>query len=134
MRGVAARYPAYDSRLGRPVTLEQRIQQCRTDRQGAAPFAAESDELLGLAAYVGLQSRGLPVRVVADGDAARFLTAGEGLFFIRQGQLNLSCSQCHDALSGSKLGGSTIPQGHPNGYPEYRLEWQSIGSLERPHP
>jgi L-cysteine S-thiosulfotransferase len=24
-----------------------------------------------------------------------------------------------------------IPQGQPNGYPEYRLEWQGMGSLER---
>jgi sulfur-oxidizing protein SoxA len=24
-----------------------------------------------------------------------------------------------------------VPQGHPNGYPLYRLEWQSLGSLQR---
>jgi len=24
-----------------------------------------------------------------------------------------------------------IPQGQPNGYPEYRLEWQGMGSLYR---
>jgi len=24
-----------------------------------------------------------------------------------------------------------IPQGHPTGYPVYRLEWQSLGSLQR---
>ena len=24
-----------------------------------------------------------------------------------------------------------LPQGHPNGYPIYRLEWQSVGSLQR---
>src|SRR4051812_12993459 len=58
MRGVAARYPRYDARLGRPVTLAQRIEQCRTERQGAAALSAESDASLGLNAYVGLQSRG----------------------------------------------------------------------------
>ena len=26
---------------------------------------------------------------------------------------------------------ATIPQGHPTGYPVYRLEWQSVGSLQR---
>ena len=30
-----------------------------------------------------------------------------------------------------KLAGAVIPQGHPNGYPEYRLEWQTMGSLTR---
>jgi sulfur-oxidizing protein SoxA len=24
-----------------------------------------------------------------------------------------------------------VVQGHPNGYPLYRLEWQSLGSLQR---
>jgi sulfur-oxidizing protein SoxA len=24
-----------------------------------------------------------------------------------------------------------IPQGHPTGYPLYRLEWQGLGSLQR---
>jgi hypothetical protein len=24
-----------------------------------------------------------------------------------------------------------LPEGHPNGYPIYRLEWQSVGSLQR---
>src|ERR1700749_2110977 len=29
MKGIAARYPAFDPELGRPVTLEQRINLCR---------------------------------------------------------------------------------------------------------
>jgi sulfur-oxidizing protein SoxA len=131
MRGVAARYPVFDTRSGRPVTLAQRIQQCRVDRQGAVGWSVESDALLGLTAYVGLQSRGMPVRVATDGPARPFFEAGAALFTTRQGQLNLSCSQCHDGLAGQRLGGSVIPQGHPNGYPEYRLEWQGMGSLER---
>jgi L-cysteine S-thiosulfotransferase len=24
-----------------------------------------------------------------------------------------------------------VPQGHPTGYPIYRLEWQEVGSLQR---
>ncbi len=35
MKGVAARYPAFDAALGRPVDLEQKINQCRTERQQA---------------------------------------------------------------------------------------------------
>jgi L-cysteine S-thiosulfotransferase len=131
MRGVAARYPRYNAQLSRPITLMQRIEQCRTERQGAPPLPPESDALLGLTAYVGLQSRGMPVEVEIDGPALPFFEAGQALFTARQGQLNLSCSQCHDGLAGQRLGGSVIPQGHPNGYPEYRLEWQGMGSLDR---
>jgi L-cysteine S-thiosulfotransferase len=131
MRGVAARYPMFDTHLGRPITLAQRIEQCRVERQGASPLQPESDALLGLTAYVGLQSRGMPMQVAIDGPARPFLESGEALFNTRQGQLNLSCSQCHDGLAGQRLAGSVIPQGHANGYPEYRLEWQGMGSLER---
>jgi sulfur-oxidizing protein SoxA len=131
MRGVATRYPVFDARLGRPVTLAQRIQQCRVERQGAAPLPPESDALLGLTAYVGLQSRGMPMQVSVDGPARPHYEAGKTLFETRQGQFNLSCAQCHDDLAGQRLAGSVIPQGHPNGYPEYRLEWQGMGSLER---
>jgi L-cysteine S-thiosulfotransferase len=131
MRGVATHYPMFDKQLGRPMTLAQRIQQCRVERQGASPLQAESDALLGLDAYVGLQSRGMPMQVAIDGPARPFFESGKALFTTRQGQLNLSCSQCHDGLAGGRLAGSVIPQGQTNGYPEYRLEWQSMGSLDR---
>ena len=89
MRGVAARYPVYDARLGRPVTLDQRIEQCRVDHQRAAPLPPEGDALLSLAAYVGLQSRGMPVQVSIDGPVRPFFEAGKALFTMRQGQLYL---------------------------------------------
>jgi sulfur-oxidizing protein SoxA len=131
MRGVAARYPAYSEKLGRPLTLEQRINHCRTEHQGASALAKESDALLGISAYVGLQSRGMPVAVETEGAARPFFEAGRTLYTTRLGQLNLSCSQCHDGLSGQRLAGSVIPQGHANGYPIYRLEWQGMGSFYR---
>jgi sulfur-oxidizing protein SoxA len=131
MRGVAARYPAFDARLGRPITLDQRIEQCRTERQGASALGPEDDGRLALSAYVGLQSRGMPVQPEADARMRGFVESGRVLYETRQGQLNLSCSQCHDGLAGQSLGGARIPQGHPNGYPLYRLEWQAMGSLYR---
>jgi sulfur-oxidizing protein SoxA len=129
MRGVAARYPAYDPRLGRPLTLAQRIALCRTERQRAAPFPTDSDEALAIEAYVANQSRGLPIHVDTSGPAQPFAAHGRSLFETRMGQLNLSCAQCHDGLAGQHLAGATIPQGQPNGYPLYRLEWQALGSL-----
>ena len=61
MKGVAARYPAFDPASGRPINLEQRINLCREQRQNATPFSFESKELLALTAYLGLQSRGAPI-------------------------------------------------------------------------
>src|SRR5712675_2327688 len=37
MRGVAARHPAFDGKLGHPVNLEQRINLCRAQHQQATP-------------------------------------------------------------------------------------------------
>jgi sulfur-oxidizing protein SoxA len=126
---VAARYPALYK--GKLVNLEQRINICRVEQQKAPALAYESRELLALAVYVGRQSRGLPIAVVADEKTRPHLDRGREAFFRRQGQLNLACTQCHDDNWGRKLAGSTIPQAHPSGYPIYRLEWQAIGSLQR---
>jgi sulfur-oxidizing protein SoxA len=131
MKGVAARYPAFDPTRGRPVSLEQRINACRVSNQKAPPFAYESKELLALGAYVARQSRGLPIAPKIDEKTKPFLEAGREAFHRRQGQLNLSCALCHDDNWGKKLAGSVIPQAHPTGYPLYRLEWQTLGSLER---
>ena len=60
-----------------------------------------------------------------------FIEAGQRSYSARQGQLNLSCQNCHDDNRGQKLAGVPLVQGHPNGYPLYRLEWQSVGSLQR---
>jgi sulfur-oxidizing protein SoxA len=131
MKGVAARYPAFDPASGRPVNLEQRINLSRQQDQKAQAFAHESKELLALSAYVAMQSRGEPVATHDDPRLAAFIDKGRAAFNARQGQLNLSCGQCHDDNWGKSLAGNIVPQGHPTGYPIYRLEWQSLGSLQR---
>jgi sulfur-oxidizing protein SoxA len=131
MRGVAARHPAFDAAAGVPITLGQRIAQCRERRQRAHALAPESQELLSLEAYVALQSRGLPIVAADDARLAPFRERGRQRFFQRIGQLDLSCAECHDTNAGRRLGGNLIPQAHPTGYPIYRLEWQSLGSLQR---
>jgi len=131
MKGVAARYPAFDATSGRPVDLEQRINLCRERQQNATPFSFESKELLALTAYLGLQSRGEPIAPPDDPRLKPFIEQGRAVYTQRQGQLNLACSQCHDDNWGKSLAGNKVPQAHPTGYPIYRLEWQTLGSLKR---
>jgi len=130
MKGVAARYPAFDGQRGAPVDLETRINICRTEHQQAPPLAFESKELLALTAYIARQSRGMSVES-ADARLEPFIAGGRAIFERRQGQLNLACAHCHDDSWGQKLAGIPVPQGHPTGYPLYRLEWQTLGSLQR---
>ena len=131
MKGLAARYPNFSTAFNRPVDLEQRINLSRSTDQKAAAFAYESKELLALTAYVAYQSRGMPDAVEETAQTKPFIEAGRALFERREGQLNLSCAQCHDDNWGKKLSGSIIPQAEPTGYPIYRLEWQEVGSLQR---
>ena len=131
MRGVAARYPALDAGLGRPVDLAQRINLCRTGHQHSAALPFESRELLALEAFVAHQSKDQPVAVAETPQTRPVIDAGKNIFERRMGQLNLSCAQCHDDNWGKRLGGAVIPQAHPTGYPLYRLEWQGLGSLRR---
>jgi len=131
MRGVAARYPAFDAAQRRPVDLAGRINHCRERRQSQPPWPPEHEDLLALESYLALQSRGLPVAPPDDARLVPWRARGEMLWRERIGQLNLSCAQCHDERAGRRLAGSPIPQGHANGYPLYRLEWQALGSLQR---
>lgn len=131
MRGVAARYPAMDPGEGRAVDLAGRIALCQARHQGAEPAPRESQAALALAAYVAHQSRGMPIAPPADAGMDAVRAEGQALYRARRGQLDLSCAQCHDDNAGRRLAGSVIPQGHPTGYPLYRLEWQALGSLQR---
>jgi L-cysteine S-thiosulfotransferase len=131
MKGVASRYPAFEESLGRPINLEQRINLCRVNHEQATPLAYEGRELLALTAFVAEQSRGEGISTAEDSRLQPFVAKGHDLFTQRQGQLNLACANCHDENWDKHLAGSAITQGHPTGYPLYRLEWQSLGSLQR---
>ncbi|MEE4277632.1 MAG: sulfur oxidation c-type cytochrome SoxA [Halieaceae bacterium] len=131
LRGAAVRYPQYDAGVGRLLNLEGRINQCRTERQGLEALAYESDALLSLTALVSHQSRGLPIDVSIDGAAQAYFEEGRRYFYTRRGQMNLACYHCHQLNAGRYLRGDRLSQGQATGYPIYRLDWQTLGSLHR---
>ena len=131
MAGVAARYPAWDEEEGRAVDLAGRINLCRARHQGAAPLDRGDDALLSLTLHVTLQSAGAPIAPDPDPRLDRARARGEALFAARMGQLNLACADCHADNAGRRLLAATIPQAHPTGYPQYRLQWETMGSLHR---
>lgn len=129
MRGVATVFPKIIK--GKLQTIEGQINQCRVSAQSLPALAYESKELLSLTAFIAFQSKGMPIAVKESPANKLALEKGRQSFNERMGQLNLSCAQCHEDRAGLKLGGSPIPQGHPNAYPIYRLEWQTLGSVQR---
>jgi sulfur-oxidizing protein SoxA len=131
MKGVATHYPRIDPGAAQLVDIAGRINLCRERHLGVAPYALESDELLALTAYVTYQSRGLPMDVALDTQNARDFERGRSRYYRRMGQLNLACAQCHDRYWGRTMMIEKVSQGHGTGFPAYRQEWQTLGSLQR---
>ena len=131
MRGVRTRYPRFDPRRSKLINLEQQINRCREERLQAPPYPYESEPLLALTTFVSFQSRGMPIDVSVDGPAQPFFEAGKAFYVRRRGQLDLACAHCHDQYAGQRLRGDVISQGQINGFPIYRLTWQTLGSTHR---
>lgn len=131
MAGVATRYPIYFDDWGKLMNIEQRINWCRENQMKAEPLKWESEEMLGITAYVKNQSKGMPVDVSIDGPAAPFFEKGEAFYHERRGQLDLACKHCHVDNEGNLIRAETLSQGQSNGFPTYRLKWQTVGSLHR---
>jgi sulfur-oxidizing protein SoxA len=131
MKGTATRYPRVDSAAGKLVNLSGRINVCRERNQAAPPLAPESEGLLALTAYVTHQSRGLPMAVALDSQNSVHFERGRERFYRRMGQMNLACAHCHDRYWGRTLLFERISQGHGTGFPAYKQDWQTVGSLQR---
>ena len=131
MRGVAARMPAWNTDAARVFDLEDQINACRVERQGRSALPRDSEDLNALTAYVATQSRGMPVNVAVGGPAQAAFERARAFYHERRGQMNLACANCHEQNAGKRLLVETISEGHGNAFPAYRLEWQTVGSLQR---
>ncbi len=131
LAGVRAAMPKWNEAAGKPWTMENWVNNCRTERMGADEWKWESQQMLSMTAFVGLQSRGMPVAVDASGPMEPWYKKGEELYYTRVGQLDMSCSNCHEDNYGTMIRADHLSQGHTNGFPTYRLKWQGLGSLHR---
>jgi sulfur-oxidizing protein SoxA len=131
MRKVGATYPVYAPELSKLINIEQRINQCRTERMGAKAWKWESGELLSMTTFVRHQARGLEVTPTVDGKAKPFFEKGEKFYNERRGQLDMACMHCHGLYPGGQLRANILSQGQSNGFPLYRFKWQKLGSLHR---
>lgn len=140
-RGLATKLPrvTIDSttKKERVITLESQINTCRSTRvktQGAnasTPYALESEPLLSLASYLAFSSRGMTQEIAANITQTVSWQRARAMFFAVQGKLDFSCAACHDKIAGKRVRTQAISQGHGVGFPAYRIEWQTVGSLNR---
>ena len=125
--GLRTSLPRVDD--GQLVTMEELINECRTDRMGAEPWKWSKGNMTAMTALIGLQSRGMPVKVAIDGDAAPFWEKGKELYYTRVGQLDMACANCHEDNYGNMIRADHLSQGQINGFPTYRLKNAKLNSM-----
>lgn len=127
-----ARYPVYNEESGKPVTLRARILTCRNKRMDGPTLAYGDADALRLETYVRRLAHGERINVDVSGGMQPFYRAGEKLFHMRWGQVDVACHQCHLYHAGQTFRGQNLSQGQVNGFPVYRFtEGQMAGLQER---
>ncbi|PZX38947.1 diheme cytochrome SoxA (sulfur oxidation) [Roseinatronobacter thiooxidans] len=130
MAGVRAVMPKVNEN-GELWSMQNYINNCRTERMGADAWGWNSEPMKDVTSLISLQSRGMPVAVKIDGEAAEFWEKGREMYYTRFGQLELSCANCHEDNWGRMIRADHLSQGMSNGFPTYRLKNASIVPLHQ---
>lgn len=107
---------------GELVTLTNLVNECVVDRMGSKEWKYSGAKMSAMTALIAHQSRGMLMNVAIDGDAAPFWEQGKELYYQRVGQLDMSCSNCHEDNYGNMIRADHLSQGQINGFPLYRLK------------
>lgn len=128
MAGVRAGMPHLNAN-GVLWSMEDYINNCRTERMGAEAWRWSGAQMTSMTSFISMQSRGMPVNVQIDGDAAPYWEQGREMYYTRFGQLELSCANCHEDSTGLMIRADHLSQGQIAGFPTYRLKNAGIVSI-----
>ncbi len=129
IKKAAASYPKYAPDLKEVITLQTRINNCRTNYLGERALADDDHRMIGMAAYLRWLARGSPSTVEVTGPDAEVFERGQKLYQTKLGRFQISCAQCHNEKFGQKFGADTLSQGHPLAYPAYKSSEKRVISL-----
>lgn len=107
---------------GKLTVMEDLLNGHRAEAMGAEPWKWSGADMQAMIALIGVQSRGMPVNVAIDGEAAPYWEQGKEMYYTRYGQLELSCANCHEQSYGMMIRADHLSQGQTNGFPVYRLK------------
>lgn len=130
LANVRPTYPKWDEAHGTVQTVEMQVLECQTERMGVAePYGYDSQAMNNMVALLASVARGQTVSVATDGPAAEAFALGERIYYTNYGQMELSCSQCHERNYGNLIRADHLSQGQVNGFPTYRLKNANIVSV-----
>lgn len=130
MAGVRPVYPKFVEAAGEVRTLEMAINDCRENRMGAEKWKYTGSDMVNMTALLASVSRGMPVNVAIDGPAQSTWEKGKEIYYTRYGQLELSCSNCHEDNYGNMIRADHLSQGQINGFPTYRLKNTKLNAVQ----
>lgn len=137
LKRSAATFPRLGADGKSLLNLEDQIIRCQA-RQKPTSNTLESEDVLSLSAALHQAAKNEPIAVVAPTSTPfasiqwqTRLKSGETLYQTRIGRMNLACLHCHDQKVGAQMRADTISQGHPTGFPIYRMSWQAMGTVDR---
>ena len=129
-KGLATKLPRLNADAS-VITLESEINRCQVERVKVDAHPIESQPLLSLTTYLAFSSRGQVQQLPANVTQSAAWQRAHNEFTRVQGKLDFDCRSCHDKLYGKRVRNQNISQGYGVGYPAYRVEWQTLGSLNR---
>jgi sulfur-oxidizing protein SoxA len=122
-----ARFPKYDRKQARIVTLQDRLISC-SEATGRR-LGPDDPDRIALETFTRHLALGEPVNVDGEGlDAV--LAEGEQMFNTRYGLIDMSCQHCHGFYPGKMVRGQRISEGMGNGFPAYRLDIGEMTTLQ----
>mgnify|MGYP002525114568 CR=1 FL=1 len=127
--GLRAVLPRWDDDAGGIQSMEDYINKCRTERMEADAWKWSESKMTAMTALIGMESRGMPVNVAIDGPAADAWALGKEMYYTRVGQLDISCSNCHEEYFDTMIRADHLSQGQTNGFPAYRLKNSKLNSI-----
>ena len=128
-KGLRTVMPRWNASAKALWSMEDHINNCRTEQMGAEPLKWGKAPMDSLVAVISLQSRGMPMNVKINGEVEPMWQLGKELFYSRVGQLDMSCSNCHEDNYGIMIRADHLSQGQINGFPTYRLKNAKLNSI-----
>ncbi len=128
--GLRATLPKWNEEKQALYTMEDYINECRTERMGAEAWKWSGADMTAMNALISLQSRGMTINVATDGPVADLWEQGKEIYYTRVGQLDLSCANCHEDNYGTMIRADRLSQGQVNGFPTYRLKNAKLNSIQ----
>jgi len=145
LKKVVGTYPKYNEKVGKVISLQQRIQMCQKINQGVdKPFPLKSEENTALLTYLKYIASGEKINVDTSSNPVvkEYYEYGKKIFELRRGKRDLACATCHENAAGMVLRMQKLnPLGHEyNGlkgttaaahWPGYRMTQSRVVTIEQ---